>query len=819
MINLNLDGKWKMKEVNSSEWLDAIVPGSVYMDLMENNKMDDPFYRDNEDRSLQLCEVDYEYTCEFLVEKELLACDKVLLYFEGLDTLARIKINGHFVSDTNNMHRIYEFDIKGLLKEGENSIHIVFFSSVRFIAEKQKVNSLWGASDALQGFPHIRKAHSMFGWDWGPKLPDAGIWRSVGLKGIKTVRLIDVNFHQLHEINGVTLNVEIHLEAYDSVQLQMNLEITPPNGEKYSSYHLMESTVFNQVTIQIENPELWWPAGYGKQPLYEVKVVLSQNAEIIDTKKYKLGLRTLIVRREKDQWGESFAFEVNKIPIFIRGANYIPEDNLLSRCTIERTDQLLSDCIEANFNSVRIWGGGIYPSDDFYDLCDKYGLIVWQDFMFACGVYEFTEEFAENIKHELIDNIRRLRHHASLALWCGNNEMEMGWEFWDFPKTKQGRVDYIKQFEIWFPQILKKYDPDRLYWPSSPSSRGGFDQPNDENCGDVHYWAVWHDLKPFTDFRKFYFRFCSEFGFQSFPSLKTVNTFTLPEDRNIFSYVMEKHQKNGAANGKILYYLSETFKYPKDFASLLYASQILQAEAIRYGVEHWRRHRGRCMGAVYWQLNDCWPVASWASIDYFGRWKALHYAAKRFYAPILLSACDEGTQVDLFVTNDTLESIQGMIHWSLRNHRGQVLKHGMLKVEVPRLEAMNCVSLDFSDYLTRIEERNTYLEYNFEIEGEEVGEGTVLFTNPKHFEWLDPCIEIEVNERSEEYLITFSAKNFAKYVGLDLELADCKFSDNYFDLSVGKTKIVTVKKQSLSCPMELEKFIAELQVRSVFDMA
>lgn len=409
-----------------------------------------------------------------------------------------------------------------------------------------------------------------------------------------------------------------------------------------------ETTAAEQV-ITIEHPQLWWPNGLGKQPLYRVTVRLATG----DTRMWRIGLRTMTVSREKDEWGEEFCHVVNGMKVFAMGADYIPEDNILARVTPERTRRLLEDCKAANFNAIRVWGGGYYPDDAFYDICDELGLMVWQDLMYACAFYDLTPDFERSIRVETHQNVARLRHHASLALICGNNEMEMfmagansaliNHRTWEFVPTYPHHItDYVKMFEYILPAIVKETAPQTYWWPASPSSGGNFDAPNDENRGDNHYWDVWHGEKPFTEYRKFFFRYASEFGFQSFPCLKSVKQFTLPDDRNIFSRVMERHQRNQAANGKILSYLSQTFRYPNSFDDLLYASQLMQAEAIRYGVEHWRRNRGRCMGAIIWQLNDIWPVASWASIDYYGRWKALHYAAKRFFAPVMISAEEEG---------------------------------------------------------------------------------------------------------------------------------------------------------------------------------
>jgi beta-mannosidase len=819
MVSLSLNGIWKMKQTVSSEWIEGKVPGSVFNDLLNAGKIEDPFYRDNEDQAKEIASYDYEYVRDFYVDGELFKQDKIVLCCEGLDTLSEIRINNQKVANTDNMHRTYEFDIKELLKEGMNNIHVILHSPLKFVEQKHKENPLWGVADAIPGYPHLRKAHYMFGWDWGPQIPDSGIWRNISLKGYSCARLEDVYVTQNHTKDKVSLDVRVRHLQWDKANLRIEVRVTSPDGGIVTA-DAVASGFENHINIDIENPQLWWPNGYGKQPLYKVEAALKKNETILDEKNYNIGLRTLTVRKEKDQWGESFEFNVNGISIFAMGADYIPEDNLLARCNPERTEKLIKDCVEAHFNCIRVWGGGIYPEDYFFDFCDKYGLIVWQDLMFACAVYEMNDEFAENIKKEAEDNIRRIRHHACLGLWCGNNEMEWGWVAWDFPKTAKLRTDYIKQFEIFLPQVAKETDPNTFYWPASPSSGGGFEDPNNENMGDVHYWDVWHGLKPFTDYRNYYFRFASEFGFQSFPCLKTVESFTLPEDRNIFSYVMEKHQKNGAANGKILYYLSENFKYPKDFDLLLYTSQILQAEAIKYGVEHWRRNRGRCMGAIYWQLNDCWPVASWSSIDSFGRWKALHYFAKKFFAPVLLSACEEGTQVGLYVTNDTLAQVKGKIIWSLRNNRSEIIREGSKEIAVDALNAAICEQLDFSDVLTSKELlRSTYLEYSLIIDNNCISAGTVLFTKAKHFEFIDPEIIVDVGEQADRFIITVQSKTFAKYVELDIKDADCKFSDNYFDISAGTIKEVEVKKDSLSRNITLDELKEKLTVRSIFNIA
>jgi beta-mannosidase len=817
---VSLNGTWQFKDTADDDWLPASVPGSVVAELVKQGLIGDPYYRTNEDVTAELGRRDYEFRRTFGVEPALLARDRVLLVCEGLDTLAEVTLNGTFIASTANMHRTYEFDVKRLLRPGSNELRIVFRAPVTYITEAQAKRRLWNTKETVDGFPHLRKAHYMFGWDWGPVVPDAGIWKPISLVAFDTARLRDVYVTQTHGSGKVDLHVQLGLDRAGDGDVQAEVKVTAPDGTvlRAEPVTFAGGAVQGHARLTVSEPELWWPNGFGKQPLYTVEARLVRGGEELDAKKFRIGLRTLTVRREPDRWGETFEFEVNGVSIFAMGANYIPEDNIVARCSRERTERLIQDCVEANFNSIRVWGGAFYPHDWFYDLCDEYGLIVWQDFMFGCAVYEMTPEFADNVRREFEDNVRRLRHHASLGLWCGNNEMEWAWVEWDMVREPKLRTDYLKLFEMLIPEVLAELDPNTFYWPASPSSGGSFDDPNAENRGDVHYWQVWHGQSKFTDYRQFYFRFCSEFGFQSFPELKTVESFTAPEDLNIFSYVMERHQKSPSGNSKILAHIADNFLYPKDLDALLYASQLLQAEAIKYGVEHWRRHRGRCMGAIYWQLNDCWPVASWSSIDYFGRWKALHYAAKRFFAPVLLSACEEGTSVSLHVTNDTLQDVAGTIVWKLRDPKSRILEEGAVEAAAAALSAVRAVELDFAALLdTEEKRRQAYLQFELVADGRVVSGGTVLFVKPKHFAFVPPEIAAEVAEAEEAFVVRLTSQSFAKYVELRLAAADARFSDNFFDLSAGETKEVTVPKARLSQPLSAAELQRQLRVRSLID--
>lgn len=829
MIQQTLNENWQMRCLGE-DYQPAVVPGTVYTDLLRNGKMEDPFWKDNEIRALPLMEKDYEYETGFDIKEDLALQDKILLRFDGLDTVADIYLNQQHVGKAFNMHRIWEYDVTHMIKEKGNVLRVILHSPLEYIRKEFNKCKTYGSEDAMDGFVHMRKAHCMFGWDWGAHLPDAGIFRNVSLIGIKDARLNNIFIRQEHLEEEVILHLQVEEESVfsgsDSIwkkdgdekrnipgaeNISYTVEITAPDGaiQKYQN---------SPKEIRIEDPQLWWPNGYGRQPLYKVKVELYADGKAVDVWEKRIGLRTMTMKVQKDEWGECFAHEVNGVAIFAMGADYIPEDHLLGRVTPETTRKLLNQCIAANYNAIRVWGGGYYPEEWFYDICDELGIIVWQDFMFACAVYELTPEFKENIRQEFIDNIKRLRHHASLGLWCGNNEMEMFVEEGHHWVTKKTEIrDYIIMYEQLIPEVLKEYDPQTFYWPASPSSGGAFDEPNSPDRGDVHYWKVWHGNRPFSEYRKYFFRYASEFGFQSFPSKKTIETFTDdPKDMNAFSYVMEKHQRQYGANGKIMNYLQQTYLYPTDFETLIYASQLLQADAIRYGVEHFRRNRGRCMGAIVWQLNDCWPVISWSSIDYCGRWKALHYAEKRFFAPLMISCQEEGmmTQeadmnrehfvfeksIQLNVANETRKEQCVQVSWAVRNAKAEIIKDGGTKeLKVP---ALSSVWME-KEMLMDIDIFSEYVSYEMKQNGKIISEGTVIFSYPKYFKYEDPklCYHIDKDE------IIVSASAYAKSVEIQNEKEDLILSDNYFDINGDEKRVKIISGEA-----------KRIRLRSVYDI-
>lgn len=802
MQTYTLNGTWQLSAGHRSlESVDMQIPGTVLSGLLAAGKIKDPFYRTNEDATRALFWKDYVFTRTFDVDEELLAQQHIVLVCEGLDTLAEISINGTFLAKTDNMHRTWKFQAKKLLHPGKNEIQIVFRSVLRFIEDypyeaHKKINYI--PCGSMKGNQLLRKAHSMFGWDWGPQTIDAGIFRDIYLQGYSHARIEDIRIHQQHAKN---VSVQTSITLSESVPGQkLCVELSEDGADKPLQTKLCKTNADGVAAVDfvIENPKLWWPNDYGDQPLYIVRTtLLDEDGTSLESITRRIGLRTLTISQEKDEWGNEFAFCVNGVKIFTRGGNYIPDDCLYTRITEKKLDYILEGCRRAHFNCVRVWGGGYYPSDAFYDLCDEKGLIVWQDLMYACNVYDVTDAFAENCRQETYDNVRRLRHHASLGLWCGNNEIESAWDHWgDFQKeTPYLRADYIRLFEEVLPKAVQEADGETFYWHSSPSSGGCFDNPDDANRGDTHYWDVWHGQKPFTDYRKYFFRFCSEFGFQSFPCAKTVNSFTLEDDRNIFSRVMESHQKNDAANGKMLYYLSENLRYPKDLTHLLYASQVLQGMAIKYGVDHWRRNRGRCMGTLYWQINDDWPAPSWSSIDYFGRWKALHYMAQKFYAPHAVSMTLEDHRCHVYFSNESFETTEYSLTLSIRDLSGNVLETYETKGNSPAFSAIETAVVDICSW--EDQKDDVFLEAVIHTKDQKVLKDVETLVPYKYLNLKNPVISTEAKETNDAFILHISSDCFAPFVALDFDDADVIFSDNFFHLTDKTVQDIIVKKEDI----------------------
>ncbi len=825
MFTQNLNSKWNVTIDGFDGIFTADVPCSMYSLLIDNKKIDDPYKGLNEEWATALSGTSCVFEKTFNADKAMLDADKILLTFHGIDTVASVYFNSCLLGKTDNMHRSYRFDITPYLKtDSPNFIRIEIESPLKYIEEKEAEKHLWGVDSTVQGFPHIRKAHYMFGWDWGPKLPDMGIWRDVELTGIKTAAIDSFYFRQRHNKKSVTCDLTAEINIADSnIPLTVTASLTAPDGTVTEFSSADCSSGKSVVVAEVKNPMLWNVRGYGEQNLYALHIILRDaNGNILDEKNDTVGLRTVTVSRAKDNDGtdgEEFCFIVNGEKIFAMGANYIPEDQILNRITPERTERLLKHCAAANYNCIRVWGGGFYPDRSFYDCCDRLGILVWQDFMFACAVYRLNGDFYDNVKLEAIDNIKRLRNHPSLALWCGNNEIESAIVGWGIPVDEQRKREYLVQFELLLPQLLNEYDPASFYWPSSPSSGGGYKDASNINKGDSHYWDVWHGLKPFEDYKKYTFRFCSEYGFESLPSMKTIRSFAEEKDFDLMCPVMEAHQKCTQGTEKLMYYLAQMMNYPYKFEHLVYLSQLVQADAVRLNVENMRRKRGLCMGSLYWQVNDSNPVISWSSIDYFGRWKALHYYARKFYAPVIASVDDSNPDcLTVNISSERNDILNGELKWRLRKNTGEILLEGSTPVKLHDHFAKDFVILSSNDPIRKNFNRHEcVLQYSVLEKQAIVAGGTYMFVQPKHFSFTDPKLSFNVTEIGSKFKITIKSEGFAKGVFLDFDKTDAIFSDNWFDMFGGETMILLDKSNfpNLTPAQSIEK---QLRIMSYYDV-
>lgn len=809
-----LYGRWEFCQAVADNWLPATVPGSVHTDLLALDRIPDPFVGDNELHVQWVAETDWEYRCVFTLDALLLAEDRIELICAGLDTLAEVTLNGHLLGRVANMFHPHGWEVKSLLRAGENMLHIRFTAPTRAALENDRRRHLPGTNHSIPGGQYMRKAPSHFGWDWGPKLPPIGIWREVRLLGYSHARLDDVHLRQQHVDGKVIVTAALTVETVRDTPRRVMLRLTAPDGRVQTIETALDANS-TRLDLEVDRPRLWWPNGYGDQPLYQVEILLCEGGLTLDRRVYSIGLRTVELRQEDDRWGRSFTFVVNGVPIFAKGANWIPADSFPTRITDRQLEHLISSGAAAHFNMLRVWGGGYYESETFYDLCDRYGLLVWQDFMFACAVYPLNDPaYVQNIHEEVTQAVRRLRQRACLALWCGNNEMEVGWAHWGWsrPDTQDLKAADQQFFYDTLPAWVRALDPDHAYWPSSPSSNTPHEAPHSSAVGDDHLWEVWHALKPIRFYREQLPRFASEFGFEALPSPSTIAAYADPSEWNMTSYVMEHHQRHPGGNGKIVTYLTEHFRLPDDFESLVYLTQVLQAEALRTGVEHWRRHRDRCSGTLYWQLNDCWPVASWSSIDYYGRWKALHYAAKRFYAPVLLSIDSNDARMDVFITNDTTREWHGEVRWSLETLAGDVKQSSREPIVAAPLATTPVKSLDFAACLDQTNQRDIVFVCELWHGDERMALSTSLWVPDKHARFAEPHIQSEVRSSDTGLTIELRSQSLARFVELSLDGADVVFSDNYFDLPAHRTVHV-------ACPLpegwSVEQVRQALKIRSL----
>lgn len=814
MIQLKIDENWQLKETGSSEWLPATVPGTVHTDLLSNGIIEDPYYRTNEKDLQWIDKNDWEYRSTFLVEDELLRKKEIRLLFEGLDTYATVFLNGVEVLEADNMFRSWEISCKEYLKVGENEIHIILHSPINIGLEKLQINGypLPASNDQSENGElgdkkvsiFTRKAGYHFGWDWGPRLVTSGIWRPIRLVAFDYAKIENIHILQNKLTdNKALMDVSLELESETDNNFDISLYV---NGKKRANKKQAVFEGKNQLSLafEIDNPKLWWPNGMGDQQLYDIEVRIEKNGETsVDSKQLKIGIRTVELVQDQDTDGRSFYFKINGQPVFAKGANYIPNDVFLPRFSENDYERIIKDAADANMNMLRVWGGGIYENDIFYNLCDKYGIMVWQDFMYACSMYPGDDEFLNNARIEAEENIIRLRNHPSLVLWCGNNEIEVAWgEYeegrgwgWKERYSDEERQDIWHDYDTLFhhilPEAVQLYNPQITYWHSSPSAGMGKLAGHENTSGDMHYWGVWHGQHPFNDFRKYRARFMSEYGFQSFPELNTVKTYALPEEWDIESDVMAAHQRSGIGNLRIKQYMEDDYIIPEDFETFLYTSQLLQAEAIKMAIESHRADMPYCMGTLYWQLNDCWPVASWSGIDYQGRWKAMHYFVKKAYQETIIASFQDESKIELWAVSDHPKNQETHIKMQLIDFDGNLLWEELASFELHATSSKMFKQIPLEMIREMGSTTETFLHTEFYVEDNLICDDVHYFEKVKNLQLKTSNPEIQIDVKDGFMDISLTAHKLTKNIFLSTDLTTDHFSDNFFDLLPGETKHIT----------------------------
>ena len=817
-----LHSNWRFRAISPDaaaqfkQWHTASVPGVVQTDLLANKLIPDPFYQTNEAGLQWIGLTDWEYESHFDVDAASAARQHQELVFEGLDTFAEVYLNDAKVLAADNMFRTWRVDVKKQLRAGDNVLRIVFRSPVmKLLPELEKlpyhllsVNTAQSAAEkGIPTDPYTRKAPYHYGWDWGPRFVTEGIHRPAKLVSWDGVHIRALHIDQ-QRVTKEEAKLAIEVEVESATRQQAEVQVNYEGGKTSIKQELDPGANVVSITVRIANPKLWYPLGYGEQSRYKFNVSVKAGKSD-DAMTKQTGLRSIELRRQPDQWGKSFEFVINGVPVFAKGVNVIPFDSFLPRVTPDIHRKILTAAAAAHMNMLRQWGGGAYETDDFYDICDELGIMVWQEFMFGGAMVPGDTAFQENVRAEAIDNVKRLRDHPSVVLWCGNNEMETGWRNWgdrmyfknSIKPDDRERVwqDYVVLFRDVLKSVVAQYSPQTPYWPSSPSAN--FEAPPDNpRDGDMHYWMVWHALEPIEKYTEQTPRFMSEFGFQSFPELATIRTFAKPDEFDIGSPTMRAHQKNTGGNERILTYMLREYREPKDFASFVYLSQVQQAEAIKTGAEHFRRLRPRTMGALYWQLNDCWPVASWSSIDYTGRWKALQYYAVRFNDDVLVSPFHHDGKVEVFAVNDKLSPVRASLRTRLLDFQGKVLSTSTSDVDLPAQSSTRLATKTDAELLASADPAQTFAVYELLADGKFVSRNEVFFREMREANLPVPKVEARWSAANE---VTLSSPVLARHVALTFGDLDVHASDNYFDLLPGET--VTVKLDTKAGADQLQK--------------
>jgi beta-mannosidase len=826
-----IDSPWLFRKMGDNNWLRATVPGTVHTDLLANKLIEDPYFGTNEHDLQWIDKTDWEYKTTLTIDGVLFSKKSIILNFKGLDTYADVYLNGILILSADNMFRSWQVPCKEQLKQGDNELRIVLKSPIRIGLEKleQQGYPLPASNDQSEigklGNKKVsiftRKAGYHFGWDWGPRLVTSGIWRPVEIISYNKARIENVRLIQ-HELtktkSSLTASISLNCISDDDFKIEVDV-----NGKKTAESVLKAKKGCNTFNLDfaIHEPRLWWPNGLGEQHLYKVKIKIYDEAELIDSEQINYGARSLKLVQKPDPKGDGqhFYFEVNGKPVFAKGTNYIPNDVFLPLIGNDDYERIVKAAADANMNMLRVWGGGIYENDIFYDLCDHYGIMVWQDFMYACSMYPGDTAFLDNARLEAEENVKRLRNHPCLALWCGNNEIAVAWaeneagKGWGWKERYSTELhkkiwhDYDTLFHKILPEIIKKLDPKTTYWPSSPSAADGKLAGYETNSGDMHYWGVWHGKQPFSDFRKYRARFMSEYGFQSFPELSTVKTYALPKDWDIESKVMASHQRSGIGNLRIKQYMEQDYQIPADFEQFLYVSQLLQAEGIKTAIESHRTDMPYCMGSLYWQLNDCWPVASWSGMDYYGRWKALHYFVKKVFQPEIIAAFQDNDSLEIWAVSDKMIDLDARLVMTLYDFSGNLLWEKSEDFKLTANSSTMFRRYGLADFLKFGPAGKLVLETCLIVDGKNKYKDFHYFVKPKYLQLDDPELKYTLTETNDQFVIKMSCNKLAKNVFFSTDISADHFSDNFFDLIPGNEKVISFPKRC-----SLETFNKSLKV-------
>ena len=835
-LRKELNEGWKFKQARLSNWYPATVPGVVHTDLMDNKIIEDPFFRLNERGMQWIDKEDWIYQTTFQLTPEMMGRENIDLIFKGLDTYADVYLNEKKILEANNMFREWKTSIKPDLKPGENVLKIYFHSPIKvdipkwdalpYQYEAGNDQSENGGVFNKKVSVFARKAGYHYGWDWGPRLVTSGIWRPVYVEAWDNARINDVFIRQPEVSKSrASLIGEVEILADKEID-QANVTITEAaSGRVLAGQTVSLQKGINKISLpfSIKSPKLWWSNGLGEPHLYSFRTDLTVNNQTSDAWTEEVGLRSLKIINRPDKDGKTFYVELNGIPVFAKGANYIPQDNFLPRVTPGQYEKTILDAANANMNMLRIWGGGTYESDLFYQLCDRYGILVWQDFMFACSLYPAEGELLENIRQEAIDNVKRLRNHACIALWCGNNECNDAWFNWGWQKRYKAQnpeyeqkiwKQFNDQYNVTLPQVVEEYAPESFYWPSSPFAR--YDGGSDDRNGDRHYWGVWHGKKPIEMYNKERSRFFSEYGFQSFPEFESVKRYApRQEDWDIYSEVMMSHQRGGMhANELIETYLLNEYRKPRNFEAFLYMNHVLQGDAIKTAIEAHRRDMPYCMGTLFWQHNDCWPVASWASRDYYGRWKAQHYFARKAYRDILVSPiADEDGQLKVQIVSDRHKACNGRLEVKVMKLTGEVLNSYKRNVIVDANSSKALFSVPLDEALKGVRKEDVFIHAVLLTDkGNSNYTNNYFLVKQKEVNYPKAQLATSVQPIEGGFEVTLSSDNFARAVFIATGDANSSFSDNYFDILPGSSVKVEVYTD-----LPLATFEKQLKVVSLSD--